>query len=174
MPRRLKVRGVRPGCTTDELGQKRPDPSKPGDTQVHQPATKWAASDPSILTDNQRRFILSKVFKVAVKTVFTHHMYQFNGETYYQASGAPIGLRLTSIVARVVMDEWAVSFLKRVSDAGVEMHALMKYVDDINIVMTSILHWGQSGLALEWNGTRSGRWRTSPTGRAGSWSPWWQ
>ena len=49
-----------------------------------------------------------------------------------------MGLRLTSLVARIVMDEWASLFLTRIVDSGVKVHAMMKYVDDINLILAMI------------------------------------
>ena len=133
VPRRLKTRGNRPGKTTTELSRKRKDPTTTG-PEVIEP-TKWAATDPSTLTETEKRLIISVVMKVAVRTVFAHHMYQFAGDTYWQDGGAPIGLRLTSVVARIVMDGWAVGFITKLVDAGVVLHMIAKYVDDINVVL---------------------------------------
>ena len=141
VPARLWKRGARPSKTTTELGARKLDPTK--DPPVDQRPTKWASTDPDRLSEHQKRRLISKVVGVAVLTVFRHHMYQFNGEVFSQDGGAPIGLRLTSICARIVMDHWASIFLTRVSEAGTDVHLFAKYVDDVNLVL--------SGLAL---GTR--------------------
>ena len=36
-----------------------------------------------------------------------NHIYMFDGQAYLQTKGGAIGLRLTGLVARVVMDRWA-------------------------------------------------------------------
>ena len=136
LPGRVSKKGVRPGPTTDELsvrtGMIASGPSAPR-------TTKWRATNPMTdLNDNQRRFILSKVIKIAVLRVFQNHVYSFNGQVYLQLAGGPIGLRLTSMVARVVMDTWASMFLVRLDDAGFILWAMVKYVDDINIVCDTI------------------------------------
>ena len=51
--------------------------------------------------------ILAKVLSLVVKEVMENHLYQFNGTVYKQKDGGAIGLRLTGIVARLVMDRWA-------------------------------------------------------------------
>ena len=127
---------MRPSRTTTELGARRLDPTK--DPPVMPRPTKWAHTDPDRLSEEQKRRLLSKVIGVAVLTVFRHHMYQFNGDTFSQDGGAPIGLRLTSIVARIVMDHWASIFLSRVSEAGVDVHLFAKYVDDVNLVLSGL------------------------------------
>ena len=64
---------------------------------------------------------------------------------------SPIGLRLTSIVARIVMDSWAREFLKKLVQARVDVHAFVKYVDDINLVMLMLdpgTRWTGSNLEM--------------------------
>ena len=75
---------------------------------------------------------------VATRLIFKYHVYSFAGETYRQARGGPIGLRFTSIVARIVMDLWIEGFLVKLMDAGVTPLAAMKYVDDVNLVLEMI------------------------------------
>ena len=148
VPRRLKKWGRRPGKTTPELGKKR---QAPGGEEDPEPSL-WAPTDTSNLTSDQMKLIMSKVAKVVVLTVFGHHQYQFGGRTYRQAGGAPIGLRLTSVVARIIMDEWAVSFLHKISEAGVDVHLFAKYVDDINLIMTRLdLGTRWKGEVMEWS-----------------------
>ena len=135
LPRRLKKKGVRPGWTTTELSVKRPDPETAEGNDVGDPETKWAPTDPSKLSWVQKRHILARACQVAVRNVFAHHQYQFDGQTYKQSNGAPIKLRLTSIIAWAVMDEWMGAFMTRVEDAGMMLLALCKYIDDLNVVM---------------------------------------
>ena len=171
LPSRMHRRGARPGPTTDELSVKKPSKPRGGDaglpdsnTGLRQPSTptptmstptvttKWRMTNPERdLDENQKRFILSKVVKVAIIAVFKNHLYTFNGVTYVQLAGGPIGLRLTSIVARVVMDSWMVMFLVRLDDAGFHLWAIMKYVDDINVVCDMVDRgWRWEGARLAW------------------------
>ena len=136
LPRRLKKWGARPGNRTEELRRRLPDPK--GDNPGRRP-TKWSHMDPEKdLTDTQRRLLLSLVAKVATRNVFHHHMYCFDGDPRRQAHGGPIGLRLTSIVAWIVMDEWMAKFLCAITKAGLVILAAMKYVDDINLVVSML------------------------------------
>ena len=101
VPDCLWKRGRRPGPTTTELSSKIPEGLQ------EPPDSKWEPTDPdSDLTDHQRRVLLSEAVRVAVKVVFGNHVYQFCGVLYQQSEGGPIGLRLTSVVAQVVMDRW--------------------------------------------------------------------
>ena len=101
-------------------------------------ASKWKDTDVSRLLDRDKRRILGNVMKIAIINVFRHHMYQFNGRTYRQSAGGPIGLRLTSVVAHVVMDSWARGFLEKMVRAEVDVHAFIKYVDDVNLVLSML------------------------------------
>ena len=151
IPQRTKKKGMRPGPTTQELRDKAPNPDKP--TTTPQPS-KWKAttSAGNKLTDRDTRILFAKVIKVAMRTVFHHHMYQFAGVTYRQARGGPIGLRLTSLVARLVMDHWASLYLTKMTDSGVKVHMFAKYVDDVNVVNEMLQlgsRWRNDG--VEWS-----------------------
>ena len=59
-------------------------------------------------------------------------MYAVGDDFYLQASGGPIGLELTGVLARVLMKNWDKRFLKAVADAGFVIMMYGRYVDDIN------------------------------------------
>ena len=124
----------------------------PPQPQSKQATTRWRMTNPDRdLSEYQKRFILAKVVKVAVRSVFANHVYRFMGVIYLQLEGGPIGLRLTSIVARVVMDHWASMFLTSLQDSGIKVWAMIKYVDDVNIVLDILeAGWRWSGGCLEW------------------------
>ena len=135
----MKKKGPRPGSTTLELRTKKKDPDAPPSVQA---SSKWAATDPeSELSEVDKRLLLSMVVKITTLQIFKHHCYQFDGVVYRQSKGGPIGLRFTSIVARLVMDHWLKVFLCAIVDAGALIHGIMKYVDDINLIM-ALLHLG--------------------------------
>ena len=117
---------------TRELSSKRPDPEV---TVEDNPQSKWAPMDHNKLSALQKRHMLARVCQVPVMNVFAHHQYQFDGQSYHQALGAHIGLRLTSIVTHIVMDEWMSMFLFKVTHAGMDILAITKYVNDLNVVM---------------------------------------
>ena len=136
LPRRTKRMGRRPGPTTLELRQKDPDPAKQSSRTKE---SLWMESDPdNKLTEQEKRLLFSIVIKTAIRLIFKHHLYVFAGEARRQTKGGPIGLRLTSLVARIVMDGWMEGFLTAVTQAGMEILAAMKYVDDVNLVMSML------------------------------------
>ena len=110
----------------------------------------------NILSEQEKRLLLSVAVKIAMRLIFHHHFYSFKGQVYIQAQGGPIGLWFTSVVAIIVMDHWMGVFLTSLVDAGVTIHTAMKYVDDMNLIMALLK------LSSRWVGTtlECGRWRT--------------
>ena len=121
LPSRVWKMRRRPGKTTPELSSrvpcKPPQEPRPRPQQRQEgedsskPTSKWDSTNPEMeLTKSQKKKIISKVIKVACMNVFGNHCYSFKGVQYIQMAGGPIGLRLMSIVARVVMDRWMEEF----------------------------------------------------------------
>ena len=105
LPTRSKTRGQRPGPTTEELRTKVTEDGTLG-------PTKWTMTDTEKdLQPPQKRILLATAVRLLTILIFSNHMYQFGGVNYRQLIGGPIGLRLTSVVARVVMDRWSKLFL---------------------------------------------------------------
>ena len=122
------------------------DPVDLLDTQV---ASKW--TKPVKLSPAQKKIVLGCVFQIIILAVFRNHCFQFRGRLYKQSKGGPIGLRLTSLVARIVMDRWATLTIFKLDMAGAKIYAFMKYVDDVNVVLRSFsrgLRW--QGKDLVW------------------------
>ena len=144
VPKRKNRGGKRPGKTTPELSMKK---LAPGDAE---PAKKskqslWEDTDPyNTLSDLDKTRLLATVMLIATRLVFKFHIYRFGGEVFRQLRGGPIGLRFTSIVARIVMDSWITLFLAALLKAGVNILGAMKYVDDINLVIQML------GLGTRW------------------------
>ena len=122
VPDRLSSMGHRPGSTTPELSAKIPKVA----CLPPQELSKWKPTDPDKdLDEAQQRHLLAQA----------NHVYQFCGVKYRQTAGGPIGLCLTSLVAHIVMDRWVVQFIFKLDKAGCKLWAVMKYVDDVNLVM---------------------------------------
>ena len=68
------------------------------------------------LTDMEKRQIVAMVMKIAVKKLFTSHVYPFAGRYFRQKVGGPIGLRSTCAVARLVMLWWDTKLLALVEE----------------------------------------------------------
>ena len=58
---------------------------------------------------------MEKVLEVAVRATFKNHIYTYGNQLYRKRKGGAIGLRLTGIVARIVMDGWAKLILERLA-----------------------------------------------------------
>ena len=141
LPKRMHRMGARPDSTMLELGKKKLEGKGQVEVEAEmekQDCSKWRHTDVSALSDVDKRVLISKVVKVAILNVFHNHMYQFAGVTFRQLLGAPIGLRLTSVIATIIMDVWVKRFLASIMDAGVRVHLLAKYVDDINVILSMI------------------------------------
>jgi hypothetical protein len=82
------------------------------------------------ITQRDKREIISTVISIAVKVMFSTHVYTFGGEFYRQTSGGPIGLRSTCAVARLVMKVWDDKWLERLALLKVQIEEAMRYMDD--------------------------------------------
>ena len=63
------------------------------------------------LAEAEKRMVVAMVVKVGLLTMTNTHMYSWNGDSYLQKAGGPIGLRSTCAVASVVMNEWDARWL---------------------------------------------------------------
>ena len=63
-----------------------------------------------MFTTEEKIQIIAKVLEIGVRTVLENHVYKFGNKIYRQVVGGPMGLKLTGIVARLVMDRWARQF----------------------------------------------------------------
>ena len=100
------------------------------------PESRWQYPRPP--RGQERRKLMGKVLEVAIKATFKNHIYLYRNELYRQKAGGAIGLRLTGIVARIVMDRWARVFSITLKEAEIILHMLRKYVDDVNLVLATI------------------------------------
>ena len=73
---------------------------------------------------------------MAIRTTFGNHIYLYRNTLYRQMRGGPIGLRLTGVVARIVMDHWAKLFLSTLACNGIKVYLFKKYVDDVNLALS--------------------------------------
>ena len=97
-------------------------------------------------SDVEKKSILGKVVEIAVRTTFQTHFYQWGGKIYRQQRGGPIGLKASGTVAGVAMEVWIREFKRILVAAGVEVHLLSKYVDDVLIILGGLAkgsRWSQ-------------------------------
>ena len=76
-----------------------------------------------------------------ISSTFKNHIYTYRTSLYKQMKGGAIGLRLTGVLARIVMDCWAKLLKEALDKARVTVHMLEKYVDDVNLA-TSFIETG--------------------------------
>ena len=55
-------------------------------------------------TDEDKQKLLAKGVEIAVKVMYTIHLYKFAGKVYQQRSGAPIGLRGSGASLMIIMN----------------------------------------------------------------------
>ena len=144
VPVRKYRKGTSPGVTSVEAKGKKKEGEK------EEIATKWKFSRTDF-TEQEKRELLAKVVEVAVRTTFKLHMYQFEGVMRLQKEGGPIGLRLTGVVARLVMQHWESKFRQLAEENHLEIYMFAWYVDDVNLIMKSLgKGWRWNGIKLEW------------------------
>ena len=55
--------------------------------------------------EEPKRKLIARLAYVGVKECFRNHAYSYKNEMYIQQAGRPIGLKLTTVVAELVMAE---------------------------------------------------------------------
>ena len=89
----------------------------------------------SKLTDDDKRFILARVIQVAVMILTSTHAYTFAGRLYKQKAGAPIGLRASACLAKIIMSMWDRRWAIIQNKFKLKVYIFFMYVDDIRILM---------------------------------------
>ena len=114
---------------------------------------------PALMKQEERK-VLAKVIEVAIRSIFANHVYRFDGQLYKKTEGGIIGLRLTGIVARIIMDRWSQGFLELMKASNISLDMISKYVNDVNLALRAIARgyfWlrtrvgGKQGLKLCWS-----------------------
>ena len=144
MPVRKYTRGKAPGITTKEIWNRLNQKAEMLARGEKIPVSKWTAIVTNINEEDKAKLV-GKVIEIAIREIMGNHMYSFDGQTYLQTEGGAIGLRLTGLVARVVMDHWAVLMRRKMTINKIETIMMSKYVDD---VFTILVHIGEGA---RWN-----------------------
>ena len=76
-----------------------------------------------------------------IRETFKNYVHIYRNSLYMQMKGGAIGLRLTRVVAKVVIDSWARRFVDTLAQADIAVYLLRNYVDDINLA-TGLLEKG--------------------------------
>ena len=136
--------GTRPGITSKEAQDKKKD------SLAEMRTSKWQFKKMRF-NEAEERGLLAKVVEILVRTTFKHHLYQFEGQFYIQGKGGSIGLRLTGVVATLVMNFWGDEFDKLMRRNSIVTYLNRIYVDDQNLMLKALetgTKW--TGDKMEW------------------------
>ena len=61
-----------------------------------------------------------------------HALYTVNGRLFQQLHGGPIGERITTVLARMVLHQFDAEFKCTLDRLGLSLPLLKRYVDDVN------------------------------------------
>ena len=104
------------------------------------------------LDDYMKREILARVIQIMVLILMTTHSYRFGGKLYKQKTGAPIGLRASACLAKILMAEWDMVWAKTQQQFRLKVQLLYRYVDDIRVYLFPInLGWIWSKDGWTWS-----------------------
>ena len=127
IPKRIKTGGPKPGMAylDSDLDKKKQE--------------KWSWKGKRKVPSNlQKKKLLARALEVAVKTILSNHLYQFDGRVYKQQSGGPIGLEITGVLARCAMLWWDRAYLKKLDQLKIDILLYLRYVDDSNLVLRAL------------------------------------
>ena len=79
-----------------------------------------------------------------------NHLYVFGDQLYHQTSGGgPIGLKVTGVLARLLMLYWDKEYLKKLETMGIKPFMYQRYIDDLNIIMRALHMEEEDGEGVE-------------------------
>merc|ERR1712082_56584 len=120
-------------------------------TEEENSETQWIFPDRSP-TPSEERKLLNAALAIAIRFIFSSHMYTFGGKVYIQSDGGPIGLRLTCALAKLRMAVFARMLKQILKDNHVEVELAASYVDDFRFLIQMLdegTRW--DGKRLVWN-----------------------
>ena len=111
--------------------------ARPGMTGCSEIDDKWTEG---VIPNDEinRKKVLGKVLEIAVIKVFRSSFCSFQGKTYLQKDGSPIGCELSGEVSRVVMGFWDVKYKDLCENNCIKKDLDLRYVDDKNQGLGSI------------------------------------
>ena len=87
------------------------------------------------VTKKERSWLFGKVLEVVITAMLKNPVYTNRNSLFKQVKGGVIGLRLMEVVAMIVMNRWARSFILMLRQAEITIHLLKKNVDDVNLAV---------------------------------------
>ena len=146
MPKRKFTRGMAPTLNTKEVIKRMNQKAKMLE-EGEEVETKWTIISKNIM-EVQKSELMGKVLEICIREIMGNHMYIFDGQAYLQTEGGAIGLRLTGLVARVIMDRWAGKMKAKMTINKMECYLMTKYVDDVYVLINHV------GNGMRWNEER--------------------
>ena len=132
IPKRAHKKGSMPGMTGAQALKKRKveDINKEEEAKFIHPQREP--------TEEERLLLFATACEIAVKFLFSNHLYQFGGQTFLQSDGGPIGMRLTMCVARIVMGEWGDEVKRILGANNLKTYLEGLYVDDLRWILSCL------------------------------------
>ena len=84
------------------------------------------------------KVMFSEIIGFAVNFVMNNHIFVFNGEIYVQQNEGGTGIRLTGVLAEIIMILWCKELAERLIKAGISNQIIPRFVDDITMLPTVI------------------------------------
>ena len=75
--------------------------------------------------------VVATIVKIGVLVMMNTHVYSWDGDSYLQKAGGPIGLRSTCAIARVAMNEWNARRQRMCANNNIKLAKGNRYVEDI-------------------------------------------
>ena len=94
---------------------------------------KWTWRNTREPSEQEVKILFTEMIKIIVAFIMKNHIYSFDGKHYRQTKGGPIGLRLTGVIAKLVMIEFGKRWRQVASSCGISAIVDGVYVDDHNI-----------------------------------------
>ena len=124
MPVRKHKTGTRPSMTSME-----------GAKPVNENQWQFTEVEPG---RSGEKLLLAACLRIGITVLFETHCYSFAGHDYLQSDGGPIGLRFTSCIARIRMNNWANNVQRILSECKVKVYLAKSYVDDVRWLIQAI------------------------------------
>ena len=93
---------------------------------------KWFWNDWVVPGPAKKKAMLALMMREMVRVLITNHHYTVDGKLFHQCKGGPIGERITTVLARMVLHLFDNEFKGALSRLDLSLALLQRYVDDLN------------------------------------------
>ena len=93
---------------------------------------KWNWEEWTEPTPIKKKAMVALMMREMVRLLITQHHYTVNGRLFQQLNGGPIGERITTVLARMVLHQFDTEFKSTLDRLELSLPLLQRYVDDIN------------------------------------------